>query len=78
MRRRPPATDGLALLAGVLPVLAVRLGHMAVHLARREMRMIRETAEGIVWGLECPARPCMHEEWCIRCEPPCYGCRCRG
>lgn len=77
--RRPPPMEGVAALAAVLPVLAVRLGRTAVHLARFETAMIRATAEAIVWGPElgrCAPRCC--EEWRISCHPPCYGCRCHG
>ena len=74
-----PGLDGIERLASVLPVLAVGLGRAAVHLARWESRMIRETLEGIMWGPErdggCGR---MREEWRVRCEPPCYGCRWHG
>jgi hypothetical protein len=79
MRNGGQGLDGIERLASVLPVLAIGLGRAAVHLARGESRMIRETLEGIMWGPErngCCCQP--RTEWHIRCEPPCYGCRFHG
>jgi len=79
MPRTPPAADGFAALAAVLPLFALAFARSASHVARWEHRMIRETLQAVVWGPERHAGCCCsREEWCIRCEPPCYGCRCRG
>ncbi len=68
--------DGIERLAAVL---AVGLTRAAVHLARWESRMIRETLEEIMWGPERDRCCCRGRvEWRVCCEPPCYGCRPHG
>ena len=72
------ALDVRPLLA-VLPMVVLALGRLGVRVVRAENRMIRETAEAIVWGPErMPRCCCRREELRIAYVPPRYGCGCHG
>ena len=65
-------------LLAVLPMVVLALGRLGVRVVRSENRMIRETAETIVWGPERVPRCCCREEWRVAYVPRCYGCGCHG
>lgn len=78
MRREGPVALDVRPVLAVLPMVVLALGRLGVRVVRAENRMIRETAEAIVWGPERRGRCCRREEWRIACVPPCYGCRSHG
>ncbi|MGH7119781.1 MAG: hypothetical protein ACREFP_12455 [Acetobacteraceae bacterium] len=75
MRRDAPVALDLSPLLTALPMVVLALGQLGVRVVRSENRMIRETAEAIVWG---PPRRCCCQKWRIARVLPCYGCGCHG
>ncbi|MGH7081008.1 MAG: hypothetical protein ACREFV_00910 [Acetobacteraceae bacterium] len=62
-------------LFSVVPMVVLALGRLGVRFVRAEHRMLRETAEAIVWGPEPHHGRCTcRNEWHVKSVPPCWEC----